>query len=284
MQKRLHLTKKINNNVALGKDEAGHDVVVFGKGLGFHRMPYDLDDLSGVVRMFKDVGLGQAEMLAGIDDDVLLAASDIADFAHGELDVKLGPNLPLTLADHLQFAIERRKQGAEFANPLANEIASVYPLELSIGRTGVGIFNHRVKYANLPEDEAYNIAMHLVNNEVGGAGDKSSIHLVMESTRLVEGASKIIEATMNVRLSHDSYAYRRFAAHFRYLVARLSDGSPDEKSGNSSLFEEVRKDFPEVYDCVMQIQSYLFKECGWTCSNEELLYLMMHVNRLVASS
>lgn len=280
---RLHLTKKINNNVALGTDEAGHDVVVFGKGVGFHRMPYDLDDLSEVRRVFKDVSRGNAEVLAGIDDDVLLAASDIADFARGELDVQLGPNLPLTLADHLQFAIQRREQGADFTNPLANEIASIYPLELSIGRTGVGIFNHRVKSANLPEDEAYNIAMHLVNNEVGGAGDKSSIHLVMESTRLVGEASKIIESTMHVKLDHDSYAYRRFTAHFRYLVARLEDGKPTEKTGNSSLFEQVRLDFPDVYECVMQIQRYLFSECGWQCSNEELLYLMMHVNRLVAT-
>lgn len=57
----MHLTKKINNNVALGTDSQGRDVVVFGKGVGFHRMPHEVTS--------SDV----------VEPDVLRAASDIVE-------------------------------------------------------------------------------------------------------------------------------------------------------------------------------------------------------------
>ncbi len=31
----MHVTKKVNNNVALATDAAGNEVVIFGRGVGF---------------------------------------------------------------------------------------------------------------------------------------------------------------------------------------------------------------------------------------------------------
>ena len=58
----------------------------------------------------------------------------------------------------------------------------------------------------------------------------------------------------------------------------------EEHTINSSLFEQASNDFPEVYSCVKKINDYLESEYGWSCSNEELLYLMMHVNRLITTA
>ena len=49
------ILKKINNNVALASTDAGEEVVVFGKGVGFHEMPYELEDESVIQRVFRDV-------------------------------------------------------------------------------------------------------------------------------------------------------------------------------------------------------------------------------------
>lgn len=46
----MELFKKINNNVALARDAKGREMVVFGKGIGFPAMPYELTDLSLVQR------------------------------------------------------------------------------------------------------------------------------------------------------------------------------------------------------------------------------------------
>lgn len=49
------ILKKINNNVALAASDDGREVVVFGKGIGFHEMPYELVDESLIQRKFYNV-------------------------------------------------------------------------------------------------------------------------------------------------------------------------------------------------------------------------------------
>lgn len=278
----MRLVKKINNNVALGVDDDGRDVVVFGKGVGFRHMPYDVGAKDEIQRVFYDVNRGMAASIAGLDDQVLLASSDIVDLAKMELECKLNPNLVVTLADHIQFAIERRKEGIDVTNPLSSEVAFVYPNELKVARTGVAMVNARVADAKLPEDEACAIALHIVNGELGGAGDESNIDLVLKTAQIMGKVTSIIEEELHVSLDRSSYAYNRFVAHFRYLVARLSNNE-SEQSQNSSLFDQAARDFPDIYSCVEKIQEYLQDAYGWSCSNEELLYLMMHVNRLVTT-
>jgi beta-glucoside operon transcriptional antiterminator len=222
----MRLTKKINNNVALGMDAQGRDVVVFGKGIGFHRMPHEVGAGDVVERVFRDVSKGTVDALSTVDADVLLAASDIVDLAGMQLDYKLSPNLPFTLADHIQFAIERGREGIDIDNPLAGEVALVYPSELTVARTGVAMINRRVNGANLPESEAANIALHLVSGELGGMGDSSSMDLVVRSTTIISRAADIVEKDAGVTLDRESFAFNRFAAHFRYLVARLMKELP----------------------------------------------------------
>lgn len=48
----MKVIKKINNNVALAQDAKGREMLVFGKGIGFPAMPYELADLSVVQRTF----------------------------------------------------------------------------------------------------------------------------------------------------------------------------------------------------------------------------------------
>lgn len=196
----MRLTKKTNNNVALGMDAQGRDVVVFGKGIGFHRMPHEVGAGDVVERVFRDVSKGTVDALSTVDADVLLAASDIVDLAGMQLDYKLSPNLPFTLADHIQFAIERGREGIDIDNPLAGEVALVYPSELTVARTGVAMINRRVNGANLPESEAANIALHLVSGELGGMGDSSSMDLVVRSTTIISRAADIVEKDAGVTL------------------------------------------------------------------------------------
>lgn len=277
----MRLTKKINNNVALGVDGAGRDLVVFGKGVGFPHMPYELVDTSKVQRIFYNVSAAVAAVAANLDDNVLLASSDIVELAKMELGCSLNPNLAFTLADHIQFAMERGKKGLHIENPLSGDVALVYPVELELGRKACQMVAHRCG-VELPEGECYSIALHLVNGEAIGADDTSSIHLVITSAKIIEHAAEIIEERFAISLNRSSYEFNRFAAHFRYLVARLMAGT-EVKTENSSLFNQAALDFPDIYESVRAIDDYLQQEWGWACSNEEKLYLMMHCNRLVRS-
>lgn len=51
-------------------------------------------------------------------------------------------------------------------------------------------------------------------------------------------------------------------------------------SENEKMFEMMKTEYQETYDCVLEIKRYIEEKLGWNPSNEELLYLMLHVNRL----
>lgn len=72
----MEVYKKINNNVALARDAKGRELVVFGKGIGFASMPYELTDLSRIQRTFYDVNEKYLALLRDVPEAVFLAADD----------------------------------------------------------------------------------------------------------------------------------------------------------------------------------------------------------------
>ena len=272
------ILKKINNNVALASSDAGEEIVVFGKGVGFHEMPYELEDESVIQRVFRDVDEKCIGGFANIADDVLLVASDIVAMADKALDCALAGNLVVCLADHLQYALERTGDGIAIENPLSHEVAFVYPREVELGRRGIELVSERMG-VNLPESEITSIALHLVNAEVDGMGSSQDMGLVMKSTVILERATQVIEGQLGQQLDRTSYAYVRFVAHLRFLIRRLMRGGCKETE-NSGLFRQAARDFPDAYRCAAAINEYLKRDYNWSCSDEEMLYLMMHVNRL----
>ena len=133
----MEVYKKINNNVALARDAKGRELVVFGKGIGFASMPYELTNLSCIQRTFYDVNEKYFALLRDVPEAVFLVADDIADTAREELDCTLNANLTYALADHLNFAIQRSREGLNVQVPLAYDIQHLYPQEYAIAKQGL---------------------------------------------------------------------------------------------------------------------------------------------------
>ena len=276
------ITKAINNNVVLAEDDAGHELVLFGKGLGFRGAPYYLDDESAIQRSFRDVSAELYDAIASLSDEVIIIASNIVDIARNELNCTLNPNLVFTLADHLQFAIERTRKGVVIKNPLYEEVRLVYPREIEVGYRGVKHVNADIDDVTLPETEAASIALHIVNAESvegGAVALNSNMDLVVKSTEVIDAATGIIERVLDESIDRCSYSYARFVTHLRFLISRLMQGV-EEETRNSELFKRATSDFSDAYACARAIDEYLRATFGWHCTDEELLYLMMHINRL----
>ena len=154
----MKIIKKINNNVALAQDAKGKELVVFAKGVGFPPMPYELNDLSEVQRTFYDVSGRYIDLLRDLPEDLLLAADDIVKEALEELDCELNPNLPFILADHLQFAIQRCRDGVPLQNPLSYDVRHLYPKEYTVACRGISILREELG-VELPDSEAIIIAV-----------------------------------------------------------------------------------------------------------------------------
>ena len=248
----MEVYKKINNNVALARDAKGRELVVFGKGIGFASMPYELTDLSRIQRTFYDVNEKYFALLRDVPEAVFLAADDIADTAREELDCTLNANLTYALADHLNFAIQRSREGLNVQVPLAYDIQHLYPQEYAIAKQGVHALCRSLA-VDLPDTEIVSIAMHIITaeNEVG------DMHSTILTAKVISELSAIVEHGMEIQLNKESFSYSRFCMHLRYLVQRMMHGSPlDAGNAMDSMFVTMRNEYPQVYTCVQQIDTF----------------------------
>lgn len=274
----MRVTKKLNNNVALARDADGNDAVIFGKGVGFPRMPYDLDGLSAVDRVFYNISRVSVEQASTIPEDVMAACVEAVDDLASHLTGPLNPNLPFTLADHVAFAVKRLEQGIEFSSDLAYDIENLYPAEFKGSQRVLALIKSRID-TRLPESEATSITMHLVNAQLA----RNDMQDALLMTQAISDVTEIVEKGLGIMLNAGTFTHFRFVTHLRYLIERLLKGSVLE-SNNSLFFQQFRDAYPEPFKCASDISGYFSTTFGWQCSDEEILYLMLHINRVLADS
>ncbi len=111
----MKVLKVINNNVISSMDESNKEVVVMGKGIGFQKKTGDQIEQEKIEKIFhlSAENRTQFEMLvADMPYDHMYLAKEIIQYASQSLKTKLNKNIYITLTDHLNFAIERKKQGS----------------------------------------------------------------------------------------------------------------------------------------------------------------------------
>jgi len=272
----MKVVKQINNNAALALDEHGAEVVILGNGVGFPVVPYELNDLSRIRRTFYDVDPKYMEMIAAIPQSILMVAADICEKAEMELDCQLNPNLSFTLADHINFATSQMKDGIQMSNPLAYDVKQLYPKEYRLSVSALGIMKDSTGIL-LPESEITNIALHIIGGEIENKDNRTGLVTI----QIMQDIDVIIEDMMKVQLNKESYQYGRFMMHLRYLVQRLSSGE-ERTNTNEILLKSLVTIFPKTYDCAKEIGEYFSSKWQWTCSKDEIFYLMLHINRMIS--
>lgn len=270
----MKLLRKINNNAAVAQDNRGREMVVLGRGVGFHPMPYELTDLSVVYRTFYDVDPQYYEILSNLPEDALLAAADITEQAEITLRTELNPNLPFTLADHIAFAQQREKQGIRMAAPLHYDVQHLYPREYELGLRALETVRLRTS-SSLPRAEAVSIALHIVNAELEG----SDLSSTLTAVEVLDEVTTSVEQELGIVLNRESYNYARFAMHIQFLVRRLSAGAAMEQ-GSGKMLDELSREYPAVYHCACTVAQDIEQHHGWHCSCDEVLYLMLHIYRV----
>ena len=252
----MKVIKNINNNISLCLDSRNNEVVAFGKGIGFTKPPYDVP-LSKIDRTFYDVDEEQLAVLKRIPEDVLEAAAEIVDLANEKMDNQFRENVVFTLADHIDFAIQ------------------LYPGESELGRQALDILKKRLK-VSLPREEAAAIALHFVNYKA-----QADTAPDIDYGSLIEQATAIVERELNVTVDRDGFNYYRFVTHMHYMMKRTLDDTMID-SQNRELFESMKKEYPDIYSCAVKVAALIDQKLQKHLSEEEILYLILHINRLCA--
>lgn len=270
---RMKVIKKINNNVAICLDSNDKELIAFGKGIGFPKMPYVLDDLNLIQRTYYGVNPRYLDLLNDIPDEVFEISTKIVDYAQTKLEYTLNSNVVFTLADHINFAIQRFHKNIQVKVPLSYDVEFLYEKEMDIGKKAIKYINKTIGI-RLSSKEATGIALHFIN-----VLTNESIEEQMNTDDLLQRIIGIIEKELKINIETSSFSYSRFATHVEYLLKRIEENvSIDTK--NHKMYENITEKYPESYQCALKIQEYLNQETGRILNDEELLYLIIHINRL----
>ncbi len=268
----MKVIKNINNNVAVCLDSTGKEVIVTGKGVGFKKPPYELQ-LSEIDRTYYDVDEIYVSMIRDLPDDVLKVSDEIILYARKKYDIVFSSNIVFTLADHLNFAIKRNKENIKVKLPIVNDIEQLFEKEIDIGNYGVKLIRKKLG-VYLPREEAAYIALHLINSE-----QQTKNKSYENSEQIIEKITKIVEEEYNLEIDKHDFNYSRFVTHIHYLLKRGKDHEL-LKTDNGEMYKTLVKEYPKTYETSEEIRKYLKDELNLELNDEEMLYLMLHINRL----
>ena len=271
----MKVIRNINNNVSICLDDNNHEVVAFGKGIGFKKPPYEIE-LSQIDRTYYNLDDHYLALLDELPAEVMEVTLEIVDKGSLYLGMHLNRIFLFSLCDHINFAIQNTKKGLVISNPMVNEIQHMYEREMLLGKWALKQIARQLS-VKLPQGEADNIAMHFINAELSARKEQEKDDL----TRFIDDITEIVESEMNVIVDRNSFSYSRFVTHLKYLLKRLH--KKDELiSDNAKMYEQVLEEFPELGEVVEKIKQYIIIQLGIEPSKEERLYLMIHINRLCA--
>lgn len=268
----MNVIKKINNNVAICVDGNNNELVAFGIGIGFPKMPYELNDLTCVTRTFYNLESFQLSLLSEISEELINVSVEIVDKAKDYLGEEFHNSLILTLADHLDFAIKNAENQELAQRPLFYDIPHLYEKEFYFSRWARTLVNNRMSVI-LPEEEEINITLHIINalSSVSSRGNNNT-------RNLISAVTTIIETEMKTIIDQQSLNYARFTTHLQYLFKKRE--TPKMVNHNDSIFEQLLIDYPNTYQCALKVVECLQENLDTQFNNDDILYLILHINRL----
>lgn len=274
----MKVVKVINNNLIKSFDSNNNEILVMGCGLGFKKTPGDEVDEALIERVYTCNDKANSNQLIKLLEKIPLehiqVTNQIISFAKVSLGKKLNKNVYITLADHINFALERYKDGVTIKNALLWEIKKFYNHEYLVGKEALNIIQNRLG-VTLPEDEAGFIALHLVNALM----DDISMEKTTDMTKMIEKILNIIKYHFNLELDEYSIHYERFITHLKFFAQRIfSDTIISDQ--DEQFIEVLKKQYRKEYECTLKVRDFIKKEYGCELTEDEMIYLTIHIKRI----
>lgn len=277
------IEKILNNNVVIIKDEKGMEKIVMGKGLAFKKKVGDEFDESKIDKVFalsnKEAVNKFQELVVDIPIEHIELAEDIISYATKNKGKKLNEIVYISLVDHIYTSIVRFLEGITVKNVLLWEIKRFYPEEFALGLSALDMIEQRFN-VRLPEDEAGFIALHLVNAEI----DEENMQDMYHITKIMQEIVNIVKYKFNIMFNEDSVYYYRFITHIKFFAQRLINKITYEDENDDELLDVIKKKYINSYSCVESISEFILKKYNYNLSNEEKLYLTIHIERVIYKS
>lgn len=275
----LRIKKVINNNILCVVDNKGSEMIVTGRGLGFQKKIGERVDPALFEKTYHMEGKTEQRKLRELCEQIpiehLKLTQDLIEYIKGQISAPLNESLLITLADHISFAIKRKEEGVEFANPLEGDIMSYYPTEYHLGQHCLRVIQEETQVDLNPSEAAF-IALHIVNSELN-----TSMSVMYDITKLIEGTLEVVEYFYQKTFDRESLDFNRFVVHLRYFAQRLFQAAPQQADEYDADFQEmIIRSCKQHYKCARHIGEYIRNAYQKEISDAELIYLTIHLKRI----
>lgn len=276
----MQIKKVLNSSVVLVSDN-GVESILLGKGIGYGRKPGQEINRQPTDRLFVPLTNPEAQRMVELFDSIpegyLDVTQDIVRDAEQTLNTTLSPHIYAMLTDHLHFAVERMQKGIVVTNKVYWEIRQFYPQEFAVGRRGLDRMQKKLGVL-LPDEEAANIAFHIVN-----ANKDEAAHFdAMKAAKLIGTIMSIVTYTMRISPDADSIHYTRFINHLQFFADRFYSGKLLD-SEDDFLYHQMQHSYPQAIQCAEKVRTQLLRTENCFLPNEEVAYLALHIARLTAA-
>ncbi|MEK0152928.1 PRD domain-containing protein [Tetragenococcus halophilus] len=279
----MRIKKKLNNNTIITKNEHDQEIIVIGKGVGYGKNTHDLIDKKQITKIFVPENKGKRkkflDMIDQIPIEFINISKQIISYARREYELILNESVYITLTDHIYSSVERIKEGIELKNKFQWEIKTFYPKEYEIGKKGLEIIGKETGLA-LDKDEASFIAMHIISSEIGGEMDN-----FYDQTNFIQQTVNIIKYYFSMDFDEESLDYYRFVTHLKFFWHRITaDKNNEIQDMENDILEIIKNKRVEAYLCSLKVKQFIEKKYQYELTNEEILYLTIHISRLTQNS
>ena len=275
----MKFKKSYNNSVAL-VEENGQELIVVGKGIGFGLKPGMEVDVSKIERRYRsdEESMSEISQIKEIKAQVLNATTKIIEMAEPDLNIKFTDNQYLTLADHINFAIQRLQEDINigWSGVSRWEIKSLFPKEYKVAEKAVKILDSEFQIT-LPEEEIVLLTYHFVN----AGNDDSKVQDTIKISKLISGIVDIVQYRYRIVFDTESFNYSRFITHLRALMVRkVLHQESGEDELDLTILELMKLKYAEAFETVESISTYLEGKAGWKLNQNDKLYLVLHIWRV----
>lgn len=276
------IAKILNNNVIITIDEnTKREKVVMGRGLAFKKKVGELVDIDRIEKIFTiqnaNENLKFQMLINKIPMDHVRISEKIISYAREKLNTDFDEHIYIALTDHISFAINRYKKGIKIKNNLLWEIQRIHKNEYIIGIWALQYIEKELGI-KMELDEAGFIAMHLVYSSLNMDLDNG-----INITNIVKEILNIIKYSFSIEFDQNDISYDRLLTHLKSFAQRVMAKKqlPNEVE---SFLKIIRIDYEKSYKCVLKIKEHIYKNYDYYINDAEIVYLTMHVQRIIASS
>jgi len=275
------IEKILNNNVVITKDQYNNEIVAMGRGIAFKKRTGDYIPKDMIDKVFKlsepNISNKFQELISDIPLEYMKLSDRIISYAKDTLDKKINDNIYISLTDHMHTAIERSREGINIKNALLWDIKRFYKEEFQIGIKSLDYIEEQFK-VRLADDEAGFIALHLVNAQMD-----QNIKTTYKITKIMQEILNVVKYYYGITFDEESVYYYRFITHLKYFAERLINKST-YNSDDDDLLDVIKVKYKNAYNCIEKISEFIHKNYDYQLTDEEKLYLTIHVEKVVSKS